>query len=107
MERRKFIKSTAAGIGGIVVPTIVPASVFGKSAPSNKIQIGQIGYGRIAMSHDLPSTMRNDVARVIAVSDQHGAVMSRGSQNRRDLGVNQFVAKHWVRTRSTATIGIG
>lgn len=52
-----------------VVPTIVPSTVFGKSAPSNKINIGQIGFGRIARSHDLPETMKYDEARVIAVSD--------------------------------------
>lgn len=70
MERRKFIKSTAAGIaGGIIVPTIVPASVFGKSAPSNKIQIGQIGCGRIATSHDMAETLKYDIARLVAVCD--------------------------------------
>jgi predicted dehydrogenase len=69
MERRKFIKSAAIGAGVFAVPTIVPSSVFGKSAPSNKIQIGQIGFGRIARIHDLPDTMRNDAARVFAVCD--------------------------------------
>lgn len=70
MERRKFIKqAAAAGTGAIVVPTIVPSTVFGKSAPSNKIHIGQIGCGRIARSHDLPDTMKYDVARVMAVCD--------------------------------------
>lgn len=54
---------------GAAFPTIVPASVFGKNAPSNKINIGQIGFGRIASSHDLPETMKYDVVRVIAVSD--------------------------------------
>ncbi len=51
------------------IPTIVPSTVFGKTAPSNKINIGQIGFGRIAMSHDLPDTLRYDEARVIAVAD--------------------------------------
>ena len=37
MKRRTFIKSAAVGVGAIAVPTIVPSSVFGKSAPSNKI----------------------------------------------------------------------
>lgn len=69
MKRRNFIKSTMKGVGAVVVPTIVPASVFGKSAPSNKIQIGQIGFGRIAMTHDLPGTLKYDVARVIGVCD--------------------------------------
>ena len=50
-------------------PAIVPSSVFGKDAPSNKINIAQIGCGRIARSHDLPDTMRYDVARVVAACD--------------------------------------
>jgi myo-inositol 2-dehydrogenase/D-chiro-inositol 1-dehydrogenase len=70
MKRRVFVKSAAAvTTGAIVVPTIVPSSVLGKTAPSNKIQIGQIGCGRIARGHDLPGTMQHDIARVIAVSD--------------------------------------
>lgn len=50
-------------------PTIVPSSVFGKNAPGEKINIGQIGFGRIAFTHDLPETMKYDIARVVAVSD--------------------------------------
>ncbi len=70
MKRRIFLKKTAATTAGaILVPTIVPSSVFGKNAPSNKINIGQIGCGRIARSHDLPGTMQHDISRVIAVSD--------------------------------------
>lgn len=70
ISKRDFMKKTLVGAtGALFFPTIVPASVFGKQAPSNKINIGQIGYGRIAMSHDLPETMKYEVARVIAVSD--------------------------------------
>ena len=70
MERRKFVKSTlATAAGAFAVPTIVPSSVFGKDAPSNKINIGQIGCGRIARDHDMPGTIQHDIARVIAVSD--------------------------------------
>jgi predicted dehydrogenase len=69
-RRRDFLKKGSVMVAGAFsVPHIVPASVFGKSAPSNKIQIGQIGFGRIARSHDLPETMKNDIARVVAVSD--------------------------------------
>lgn len=71
LSRRKFMKSgaIAASLAVTGFPTIVPASVLGKNAPSNKINIGQIGFGRIAMTHDLPSTMSNDIARVVAVAD--------------------------------------
>ena len=70
MKRRKFIGKTALGtIASVGLPSIVPASVFGKNAPSNKINIGQIGCGRIARSHDLIDTMAYDVANVMAVCD--------------------------------------
>lgn len=46
MQRRSFIKTAAVtAVGSTIFPTIVPASVIGKNAPSNKIQIGQIGVG--------------------------------------------------------------
>ena len=70
MERRKFIKQTASvASAAIVMPTIVPSSVLGKNAPSNKINIGQIGCGRIARSHDMAETLKYDQARLIAVCD--------------------------------------
>lgn len=70
-NRREFIKTSVAGaIGGsIIVPTIVPSTVFGASAPSNKINIAAIGLGRISRSHDMPETMKYDAARIIAVCD--------------------------------------
>jgi len=70
MERRKFLQTTMIGTAAtIVTPTIVPASVMGKNAPSNKINVGQIGCGRIARDHDMPGTMQHEVARMIAVCD--------------------------------------
>ena len=72
-DRRSFLKSAASGTAGIIAasmfPAIVPASVFGKNAPSNRIQIGQIGIGRIATTHDLPEVLKNEVAHVMAVAD--------------------------------------
>ena len=70
MKRRKFIGKTVLGTAAMVgFPSIVPASVLGKDAPSNKINIGQIGCGRIARSHDLPETMRHNKANIMAVCD--------------------------------------
>ncbi|HDR51053.1 MAG TPA: Gfo/Idh/MocA family oxidoreductase [Mariniphaga anaerophila] len=81
MKRRNFIKNTAAtAAGAMVIPTIVPSSVFGKNAPSNKINIGQIGSGRIARSHDLPGVWKYDVARVVAVSDVDSKRMKEGKE---------------------------
>ncbi len=70
ISRRNFIKKTSSTtLAAVAIPSIVPASVFGKNAPSNRIQIGQIGCGRIARGHDLPGTMQHDVAQIVAVCD--------------------------------------
>lgn len=70
MKRRKFINKTALGTAAMVgFPTIVPAHVLGKNAPSNKINIGQIGCGRIARDHDIRDTIQFDGSRYIAVCD--------------------------------------
>lgn len=81
MRRRKFLKdSITATAGTIVIPTIVPSSVFGKNAPGNKINIGQIGFGRIAISHDLAETIKYDVTRVVAVADLDSNRAAKGKQ---------------------------
>lgn len=81
MKRRIFLKNAATtAAGAIILPTIVPSSVFGASAPSNKINIGQIGCGRIARGHDMPGTMQHEIARIIAVSDLDSNRMSDGKK---------------------------
>lgn len=93
ISRRKFIDSSVkvtllSSVAFSGFPTIIPSSVFGKNAPSEKINIGQIGFGRIAFTHDLPETMKYDIARVTAVSDL--------DSNRAALGkkyIDDFYAK--------------
>ena len=81
MERRDFLKNTSVAMAGaIVLPTIVPSSFFGKNALSNKINIAQIGFGRIARGHDLAETLRFDEARVIAVADLDSNRAASGKQ---------------------------
>jgi predicted dehydrogenase len=53
----------------VALPTIIPASVLGATAPSKRIHIGQIGCGRIARDMDLPGILKHDIARVVAVCD--------------------------------------
>ena len=47
-SRRNFLVQSAAAIG---FPTIVPASVFGQNAPSNKITMGVVGWGMMGPSN--------------------------------------------------------
>ena len=71
LSRRSFLKASLAGAtGAALLPTIVPSSVLGADAPSNRIQIGQIGCGRIAHEMDMPGILKHDtVARIVAVCD--------------------------------------
>ncbi len=71
-SRRSFLElgaKAAAALPFIGMPTIVPASVFGKYAPSNRINVGAIGTGRISRGHDMPGIWQHDSARIIAVCD--------------------------------------
>lgn len=71
MNRKEFIKRNGiVALGGLVVPSIVPSSVFGKSAPSNKINVGMIGVGRQAVSANLNNGfLKLDNCRVVAIND--------------------------------------
>jgi len=89
MKRRLFIKnSVTAAAGSFIFPTIIPASVIGKNPPSDKINIGQIGFGRIAMTHDLQDTLPFDMARVVAVADFDSKRLASGKKF-----IEEFYAK--------------
>jgi predicted dehydrogenase len=63
-----------------LAPAIVPSSVFGASAPSNRITVGAIGVGRISRDHDLPGIGQHDQARIIAVCDLDSRRCAEGKQ---------------------------
>ena len=69
ISRRNFLKKTAVGVAGtFAVPIIVPSSVFGADAPSNRINVGAIGCGRQGRGV-MGNIMRNADTRIIAVCD--------------------------------------
>jgi predicted dehydrogenase len=72
-SRRSFLATAGKGLlvssAATAFPAIVPASVFGASAPSNRINVGAIGVGRISRGHDLPGIWRHGLAQVVAVCD--------------------------------------
>ena len=75
ISRRDFVKAAAMGtvtssLAASTFPTIVPASVVkGNALPSNQLNIGAIGTGRISRVHDLPGIWRYSDARITAVCD--------------------------------------
>jgi predicted dehydrogenase len=93
IDRRSFVKnslkaSAATGIAITGFPTIIPASVLGKNAPSNRINIGAIGVGRISRDHDMLETLKYSHARIMAVCDLDSKRLADGKKY-----VNDYYSK--------------
>jgi predicted dehydrogenase len=72
VRRREFLQRVGTGLAAsaaVGFPTLVPASVLGRRAPSKQINIGAIGTGRISRGHDLPGIWADPGARIMAVCD--------------------------------------
>ena len=69
ITRRDFGKRVAFSAAALSAPLIVPSSVFGANAPSNRVRIGQIGCGRIARGHDMPGTFKAGGIDYVAMCD--------------------------------------
>jgi myo-inositol 2-dehydrogenase / D-chiro-inositol 1-dehydrogenase len=98
ITRRKFLDTTvkASLISSFAMngfPAIIPSGVLGKDSPGNKINIGQIGFGRIAMTHDLNETLNYDIARVVAVADLDSKRAAKGKQ---------FIEEHYAKATGKA-----
>ena len=64
-SRRNFLNTTAAAAA---IPTILPSSVFGAEAPSNRVTIGCVGVGRMGRG-DLGAIMRVNGVQVLSTCD--------------------------------------
>ncbi len=67
--RRDFLKGAAAAGAAVALPAIVPASVFGANAPSNRIAMGFIGVGGHGSGHNLRGFLGQPDAQAVAVCD--------------------------------------
>ncbi len=68
LTRRDFLHNAAAIGAAISIPSIVPSTVFGANAPSNRITMGMIGMGGQMGGHLRFMLSRHDV-QVVAVCD--------------------------------------
>ena len=103
MPRRQFIETAVKGaVTSVVVvrgfPTVVSASVFGRNAPSNRINVGAIGTGRISRGHDMPGVWKYDSAQIIAVCD----LDRRRVEDAKKL-LNEYYSKKTGKTYSGVT----
>jgi len=77
-SRRTFLKTSLGAAAAAGFPTIVPSHVFGQLSPSNRINVGAIGVGRISRGHDLPGIWKYDQANIMAVCDLDANRVERG-----------------------------
>jgi predicted dehydrogenase len=68
LTRREFLKSAALASATLALPTIVPSTVFGRNAPSDRITMGLIGMGLMMGGHHQIMLGREGV-QVLAVCD--------------------------------------
>lgn len=69
ITRRRMLG--AIGLAGAAAgfPTIVPSTVFGKNAPSNRVVLGMIGVGRQGTMVNLRTLVAMDGVQIVAVCD--------------------------------------
>jgi len=84
-SRRTFLGGAAAAIAA---PTIIPSSVLGKNAPSNRITMGFVGMGNRGIGV-MEAFLRHDDVEGIAVCDvaKHH-VRVRNGKSSRDYGLD-------------------
>ena len=71
-SRRTFLKTA----GALALPTIVPSSVFGANAPSNRITLASVGVGQMG-GGNLQGFLHSAEAQVVAVCDVDAARMAK------------------------------
>ena len=69
--RRAFLKRSLACGAAFAAPHIVTTSVFGADAPSNRVNVGQIGCGNIGGNYHIPILSRMPDVRIVAVADAY------------------------------------
>lgn len=69
ITRRQMLSSMGAAGVAIGFPTIVPSTVFGANAPSNRVVLGMIGVGRQGRNVNLGTLKHMDDVQIVAVCE--------------------------------------
>src|SRR5215469_2977992 len=87
--RRSFLKAAVrGGVGLALLPSIIPARLLGADAPSKKINVAQIGCGRMGRS-DMGNVLNESLARVVAVCDLDSKRLAAGKKMAEDYYTQQ------------------
>ncbi len=93
VSRRNFLLGSAAAVA---FPAIVPSSVFGAAAPSNKINIGVIGCGRIAHAYNVPACLEKGGKSLCAFIAACDVDLARARNMRRMLAAKKFQGRDLI-----------
>lgn len=81
-SRRKFLVQSALAASGLALPTIIPASALGrdgKPAPSERVTLGVIGFGR-RCTYDLKVFLSLNDVQCVAIADVQAARRDAGKK---------------------------
>ncbi len=70
-SRRDFLRHVAAAGAAFSVPSILTKPLFGVSAPSNRVNVAQIGCGSLGSGYHIGILSRMPDVRIIAVADAY------------------------------------
>ncbi|HON92076.1 MAG TPA: Gfo/Idh/MocA family oxidoreductase [Sedimentisphaerales bacterium] len=88
IDRRGFLKAVAGtGVAVVSLPSLVPSSVFGATAPSERITLGFIGCGKQSQ-HLMRSFLGSPGTHVVAACDVDQLKLERSSKG--------IVEKHYA-----------
>ncbi len=93
IPRRDFLRTVALAGAAVGFPTILPSSVFGKDAPSNRLNMGLIGMYGIMTGH-ARAMLDNSGVQVLAVCDVY--------RDRRENWKSQ-VEKRYAKDKASGT----
>ena len=103
--RRGFLRAGASALAISCVPSVVPCSVFGSNAPSNRIAMGCVGLGGMGMGN-LRGFLNKEDTQIVAVCDvvtsgrtEYGPNANGYGNKGKDLGrepARQTVEQHYA-----------
>jgi len=92
-SRRQFLKQATMTAGAVALPAIVPSTVFGANAPSQRVHLAMIGVGGRG-SAVMNGFLRYDDVRFVAVadaySDRRARAKSRLDQHYQDNNAETY-----------------
>lgn len=69
VTRRGFLRGSAATVGSLAFPTIIPSGLLGRNAPSTRVNIGAIGVGDRSRAVNIRGLGSFPDVRIVACAD--------------------------------------